>query len=56
VQDTIDKLKKNEQESKYLPIRGNSDLFYCDFIELGKIIVGNWTIFGKYFPNKMNIG
>lgn len=52
VQDTIDKLKKSEQESKYLPIRGNSDLFYCDFIELGKIIVGNWTVFGKYFPKQ----
>lgn len=49
VQDTIDKLKKSEQESKYLPIRGNSDLFYCDFIELGKIIVGNWIIL-EIFP------
>ena len=52
VQETIDKLKKSEQESKYLPLRGSSDLFYCDFIELGKIVVGNWTIFGKYFPKQ----
>jgi|SRR6218665_272233 len=52
VQDAIDKLKKSGKESKYLPIRGDSDLFYCDFIELGRIIVGNWTIFGKYFPKK----
>lgn len=52
VQDTIDKLKKSEKESKYLPIRGDSDLFYCDFVELGKIMVGNWTIFGKYFPKQ----
>ena len=52
VQDTIDKLKKSEQESKYLPLRGGNDLFYCDFIELGKIIVGNWSVFGKYFPKQ----
>ena len=52
VQDTIDKLKKSEQESKYLPIRGNNDLFYCDFIELGKIIIGNWSVFSKYFPKQ----
>jgi hypothetical protein len=52
VQETIEKLKKSEQESKYLPLRGDNDLFYCDFIELGKIIVGNWLIFGKYFPKQ----
>ena len=52
VQETIIKLKKSEEESKYLPIRGDSDLFYCDFIELGKIMVGNWAVFGKYFPKQ----
>ncbi len=52
VQDTIDKLKKSEQESRYLPLRGNNDLFYCDFIELGKIMVGNWGVFGKFFPKE----
>lgn len=52
VQETIDKLKKSEQESKYLPIRGSNDLFYCDFIELGKIMVANWTVFGNFFPKQ----
>lgn len=52
VQETIEKLKKSEQESKYLPLRGDNELFYCDFIDLGKIIVGNWSIFGKYFPKQ----
>ncbi len=52
VQDTIDRLKKSEQESKYLPLRGNSDLFYCDFIDLVKIMTGNWTVFAKFFPKK----
>jgi Swt1-like HEPN len=52
VQATITKMKESEQERKYLPVRGDNDLFYCDFIELGKIIVSNWAVFGQYFPNK----
>lgn len=52
VQDTINKMKESEKESKYLPIRGENDLFYCDFIQLGKIIVANWVVFSDYFPNK----
>ncbi|KQO22926.1 hypothetical protein ASF10_11285 [Flavobacterium sp. Leaf82] len=52
VQETINKLKKSENESKYLPIRGGNNLFYCDFIELGKIIISNWAVFGKYFPKQ----
>lgn len=52
VQETIDRMKKNEQESKYLPLRGNNDLFYCDFIQLGNIISANWGVFGTFFPNK----
>jgi hypothetical protein len=52
VQETINRMKQSEQESKYLPVRGGSDLFYCDFIQLGGIIIANWSVFGKYFPNK----
>lgn len=52
VQETIDKLKASEKESKYLPVRGDNDLFYCDFIELGKIMISNWTVFSKYFPKQ----
>ena len=52
VRETINKMKDSEKESKYLLVRGDNDLFYCDFIQLGKIIVANWNIFGKYFPNK----
>jgi hypothetical protein len=52
VQETINKMKDSEKESKYLPVRGDNDLFYCDFIQLGKIIVGNWDIFKKYFPEQ----
>jgi hypothetical protein len=52
VQETISKMKSSENETKYLPVRGDNDLFYCDFIQLGKIIVGNWTVFGQYFPDQ----
>ena len=52
VQETIDKMKDGEKENKYLPVRGDNDLFYCDFIQLGKIIVANWSIFGQYFPER----
>jgi len=41
VQAAITKMKESESERKYLPVRGNNDLFYCDFIELGKIIISN---------------
>ena len=52
VQETIAKMKKEESERKYLPFRGDSDLFYCDFIELGKIMVNNWAVFSKFFPGQ----
>jgi len=52
VQETIDKLKASEKESKYLPVRGDNDLYYCDFIELGKIMISNWEVFGEYFPKQ----
>jgi hypothetical protein len=55
VQETINKMKESEKESKYLPVRGDNDLFYCDFIQLGKIIIANWGVFGKYLT-RMNTG
>lgn len=44
-------MRISEQQNKYLPIRGNNDLFYCDFIQLEQIIISNWIVFKKYFPN-----
>lgn len=52
VQTTIDKHKEQEAANKFLPLRGNSDLFYCDFVQLGQIISGNWEVFKRFFPNK----
>ena len=44
--------KNNEAQNKYLSIRGNSDLFYLDFKELGDVIVNNPTLL-NYFPNDL---
>ena len=53
VNNTIIKLKKEEEERNYLPIRGDSELYYCDLIQLGDIIFHNWAyVFNKYFPDK----
>lgn len=35
-----------------MPLRGNSDLYYCDFVQLQQIIVGNWEVFKTYFPQQ----
>lgn len=43
--------KANEVQNKYLSIRGNSDLFYLDFKELGDIIVNNPVLL-SHFPNE----
>ncbi len=49
---TIEKNKNNEAQNKFLPLRGNSDLFYCDFVQLQQIIMQNWDIFKDYFPQQ----
>ena len=51
VRTTINKLKDQEAANKFLPLRGNSEFFYCDFVQLGQIISGNWTVFKQFFPN-----
>jgi hypothetical protein len=49
---TIESRKRQEGKSKWLPLRGDSNLFYLDFKELGTIIVNNWDNFKKYFPDQ----
>jgi hypothetical protein len=33
-------------------VRGDSDLFYLDFKDLGTIILNNWELFRVYFPDQ----
>lgn len=52
VKRTIEKNKQSEAQSKFLPLRGASDLYYCDFVQLQQIIVNNWEVFKTYFPQQ----
>ncbi len=41
----IETRKSQEQLKKWLPLRGDNDLYYADFIELADIIINNWDYF-----------
>jgi len=43
--------KDDESRKKWTSLRGDSDIFYTDFSELGGIIENNWEIFKEYFPS-----
>ncbi|WP_202710322.1 Swt1 family HEPN domain-containing protein [Sporosalibacterium faouarense] len=49
---TLSKRKEDSDLKKWLSIRGESELFYLDFKDLGSIINNNWDIFKEYFPNQ----
>jgi len=52
IQKGIDIRKTEEASQKWLRIRGDSDLFYLDFGELGAVIQNNWELFKDHFPNQ----
>lgn len=41
----IEGRKNQEQEKKWLPLRGDNSLYYLDFIELSDLIIANWDYF-----------
>ena len=41
----LDSRKNQEREKKWLPLRGENDLYYLDFIDLADFIVNNWEYF-----------
>jgi hypothetical protein len=47
----IESRKKEEDRKKWISLRGDSDIFYMDFSELGSIFENNWIIFKEYFPS-----
>lgn len=49
---TLAQRKDDAISKKWLSIRGDSDLFYLDFKDLGSIIENNWDMFKDYFPNQ----
>jgi len=44
--------KDQEEKNAWLSIRGESDLFYMDFKELGDLILNNWDTFKDSFPDQ----
>lgn len=44
--------KESQAKKKWLSVRGDSDIFYLDMDELGKIIRNNWNIFEPYFESQ----
>lgn len=44
--------KKDEEENRWLPVRGQVEIFYLDFGDLGNIIQSNWDSFSHFFPNQ----
>jgi hypothetical protein len=51
IRDNIAQRKNSENQNAWLSIRGNSDLFFVDFKDLGSIISLNWELFKQYFPD-----
>lgn len=52
VRENIDGRKKEESKSKWIALRGNSDLFYTDFKDLTGIIASNFELLKEEFPSE----
>ena len=52
IKDTVNGRKRNEEKNHWVSIRGDSELFYLDFIELSALIQNNWEVFKEYFPDQ----
>ncbi len=50
--DKINKRKKQEESRKYLPIRGDHDIFYLDLIDLVRFFQKHWKYFKDYFDSQ----
>lgn len=48
----IEQRKEEEEKNQWICVRGDSNLFYLDFKELGDIIVNNWNDFKSFFPEQ----
>jgi len=47
----IESRKREEMTSKWIRLRGDSDVFYMDFSELGLVIANNWDMFKDHFDD-----
>jgi len=52
INEKIKERKDNEKNKKWMSIRGDSDLFYTDLLDLKTIISSNWSLFRHLFPKE----
>lgn len=52
VKHCIQQRKSEEKKNLWLPIRGDKDVYYLDFVDLATLITNNWDIFKIYFPEQ----
>lgn len=52
VADSILKRKTEESKNAWMSVRGDSELYYVDFKDLGAIISNNWGLFKDLFPDQ----
>lgn len=48
----IETRKSQEQSKKWLPLRGDNDLYYLDLIDLADVIANNWDYFKDDIPSQ----
>lgn len=52
VKSKVNSRMNEEIKNKWLPLRGNSYVYYLDFNELGDIITNNWNDFKELLPSQ----
>ena len=51
--ENIKERKENEKNKKWMSVRGDSDLFYTDLLDLKTIVSSNWSLFRHLFPKEL---
>jgi hypothetical protein len=52
LRENVARRREEENKKKWLRVRGDSDVFYLDFDDLGTLIQNNWDVFSEYFPDQ----
>lgn len=52
IREKVSRRKQDESRNRWLRLRGDSEIFYLDFRDLGTLIQNNWSLFSPYFPDQ----
>lgn len=52
IRNNIKNRKNQEKKDQWIRVRGDSDIFYLDFIDIKFAIVNNWNYFKAVFPDQ----